>query len=163
MTENELKTIDHSPIKTNQGAIIVLLLLSFILDTPWLVAVVAVVMLLGSLLGRPGFGFLYHLLLKPLGWLRPDVFADHPEPHRFAQAVGGVFASASALLLFVGIKLPGWVCTWVVIILAAFNLLLGFCAGCAMYYWFNRLHIPGFRKSALPDSIPDARPRQKGS
>jgi hypothetical protein len=155
------KHFDHAPISVNQGAIITLLLLSFILDTPWLVTLVAAVMLLGTAIARPGFGFLYHLLLKPSGWVKADVFADRAEPHRFAQAVGGLFASASAALLWLGAALPGWVFTWVVIALATVNLLLGFCAGCAMYYWLHRLKVPGFRQSPPEGTLPGLRPRRK--
>ena len=152
---------DHAPISVNQGSIITLLLLSFVLDTPWLVTLVAAVMLLGAVVARPGFGFLYHLLLKPLGLVKADVFADHAEPHRFAQAVGGLFAAVSAALLWLGIAMPGWIFAWVVIALATVNLLLGFCAGCAMYYWLNRLKIPGFRHSPPEGAFPGLRPRGK--
>ena len=118
-------------------------------------------MLLGAVIARPGFGFIYHLILKPLRWVKADVFADHAEPHRFAQAVGGLFAAASAVLLWLGAALPGWAFAWVVIVLAGVNLLLGFCAGCAMYYWLHRLKIPGFRKSPPEGTLPGLRPRRK--
>jgi hypothetical protein len=163
MSENGTKLIDHSPLKINQATIIVLLGLSFILDTPWLVGFVAIVMVLGSILGVPGFGIINSWVLRPLGWIQPDVYADHPEPHRFAQAIGGIFAAISSVSLFSGLILTGWIFSWIVIILAGVNLLLGFCAGCAMYYWFNRLHIPGFYKSSLPNTTPGARPRRKDS
>jgi hypothetical protein len=29
--------------------------------------------------------------------------------------------------------------------LAALNLFAGICVGCLMYYWFNRLGVPGFK------------------
>lgn len=163
MSEYGTKLIDHSPLKANQSTIIILLAFSFIFDIPWLVAFVAIVMILGSLLSVPGFGIIYTRLFKPLGWLQPDVYADHPEPHRFAQAIGGIFAGLSSIFLFAGMNLLGWVLSWIVIVLAGVNLLLGFCTGCAMYYWFNRLHIPGFYKSSLPDTTPGARPRRKDS
>ena len=30
------------------------------------------------------------------------------------------------------------------IVLAGLNLFAGWCAGCTMYYWLNRLGVPGF-------------------
>ena len=39
----------------------------------------------------------------------------------------------------------GWVLTWIVVALAALNLFAGICVGCLMYYWFNRLGVPGFK------------------
>jgi hypothetical protein len=38
---------------------------------------------------------------------------------------------------------------WVVVVLAALNLFLGFCAGCFVYYQLNRLGVPGFQYSPV--------------
>ncbi|MBM3137302.1 MAG: DUF4395 domain-containing protein [Chloroflexi bacterium] len=153
MTE-ELKQFDHGPITANQGTIIVLLCLSFILNTPWLVSIVAFMMVLGTIVGKPGFGFLYTSLLRPLNIIREDIYPDNPEPHRFAQGFGSIVASASAITIWLGAAGLGWTLTWVVIVLAAANLFLGFCAGCAVYYWLNKLKVPGFNKSAPKGKIP---------
>jgi hypothetical protein len=160
---DSLKQLDHAPLSTNQAAIIILLLVPFILDTPWLVTLVAFAMVLGAIIKRPGFGFLYTAVLKPLGWVKPDVFPDNPEPHRFAQGFGGVVATASAVALWSGASILGWVLAWVVIVLAAVNLFLGFCAGCAVYYWLNALKTPGFSKSAPAGTLPGLRPKKKVS
>jgi hypothetical protein len=152
MTER-LVSVDHSALKVNQGAIIALLVIAFILDLPVLVALVSAVMLLGSFTNRPGFGFLYTGLLKPLGWVKPDVLQDNREPHRFAQGFGGVVLVISAALLFSGVSGLGWGLSWLVVALAALNLFAGFCVGCAMYYWLNRLNLPGFEKSP-PEGTP---------
>jgi hypothetical protein len=157
---DSLKQFDHSPLSTNQATIIVLLLVSFILNTPWLVTLVAAAMILGTIFGKPGFGFLYTGILKRLKWVKPDIFPDNPEPHRFAQGFGGVVAIASAILLWLGFGLAGWILAWVVILLAAINLFLGFCAGCAVYYWLNTLHFPGFNKSAPVGTFPGLRPKK---
>jgi hypothetical protein len=153
--------VDHSALKVNQAAIIVLLLLAFILDIAALVALTAAVMLFGTALNRPGFGFLYTRLFKPLGWVKPDVLRDHREPHRFAQGFGGVVLAASAILLWSGLHVAGWALTWLVIALAALNLFAGFCAGCAMYYWFNRLNLPGFEKSPPDGTTAGMRPKAR--
>ena len=50
---------------------------------------------------------------------------------------------------------------WLVIALAALNLFGGFCVGCAMYYWFNRLQVPGFIRAPPGDGSP-ARPKENG-
>jgi hypothetical protein len=44
----------------------------------------------------------------------------------------------------------GWVLTWFVVALAALNLFAGICVGCLMYYWFNRLGVPGFKYARVP-------------
>ncbi|MGA2477407.1 MAG: DUF4395 family protein [Spirochaetia bacterium] len=52
-----------------------------------------------------------------------------------------------------------WLLTWLVIVLAAANLFLGFCAGCAVYYWLNRLQVPGFGKTPPSGTFPGMRPK----
>ena len=151
--------VDHSALRVNQAFIIMLLLAAFVLNVPWLVAGVAAVMLIGTGLGRPGFFLAYSLFLRPLGIVRPHVLADNPEPHRFAQGFGGVVAAVSAALLFLGAAVAGWTFTWLVAALAALNLFAGFCTGCAVYYWLNRLQVPGFIRTPPPGTFPGMRPR----
>jgi hypothetical protein len=156
---NGLSKVDHSSLKVNQAAIIVLLLVAFVANVPWLVAVVAAIMLAGSAAGRPGFFFIYSWLLRPAGLVRPNVLADNPEPHRFAQGFGGVVAALAALGALFGAAVFGWAFAWLVIVLAALNLFAGFCAGCAVYYWLHRLQVPGFSKNPPAGVVPGMRPR----
>jgi len=53
----------------------------------------------------------------------------------------------------------GWGLVWVVIALAALNLFGAFCVGCAVYYWLNRLKVPGFVKSPPAGTFPGMRPK----
>ena len=158
-----LKKVDHAALKVNQGFNIAALLVAFILDIPWIVAAVALIMLAGTAIGRPGFFFLYAGLLRPLRIVRPDPREDNPEPHRFAQGFGGVVAAIASVLLLAGggpgPALGGWVLSWLVIVLAAANLFAGFCAGCAVYYWLGRLNIPGFSRTPPRGTVPGMRPR----
>jgi len=151
--------VDHSSLRVNQALIILGLLAGFIFDISWLVAAVAFIMLAGTVIGRPGFFFVYLGILRPARIVRPHVLADNPEPHRFAQGFGGVVAGISAALLFLGSGFAGWAMAWLVIVLAALNLFVGFCAGCAVYYWLARFQVPGFAKSPPPGSFPGMRPR----
>jgi hypothetical protein len=93
--------------------------------------------------------------------VRPDVLSDNPEPHRFAQGLGAAFLAAGVLALFAGWIWLGWGLVWLVIALATLNLFAGFCAGCAVYYWLNRLHVPGFVKSPPGQTFPGMRPKAK--
>jgi hypothetical protein len=162
MSETQTK-VDHSALRTNQAMIIILLLTGFILNFPWLVALTALVMIVGTVIKRPGFAFIYTSWLKPRNWIKPDVIQDNPEPHRFAQGFGAVVLTASIIGLFVGAGVLGWALTWLVIALASLNLFIGFCAGCAMYYWLNRLKVPGFVKSAPAGTFPGMRPKASSS
>ena len=153
------RRVDHAAIRTNQVFIIGLNILGFVLNEPRLVLLVTLVMLAGTLLRRPGFGIVYRLLLRPLGIVKPDVIADNPEPHRFAQGFGTVVMAAASIALYAGALSPGWGLVWLVTALAALNLFVGLCVGCAMYYWLNRLNVPGFDRSPPSGTIPGMRPR----
>ncbi len=151
MSEGTVRKVDHSALRTNQAFIIGLLLAAFIVDAWPVVAFVSLVMLVGTLWPEAGlFKRLYQHILKPSGLVKPDVIADNPEPHRFAQGLGGLFALASTALLIVGQSVLGWMLSWIVILLAGLNLFMGFCAGCFVYYRLNRLGVPGFSVAPLP-------------
>jgi hypothetical protein len=146
-------------LRVNQITIITLNILAFVLDLPWLVALVALLMVFGTVLKTPGFGFIYRYALKPAGLVKPEVLLDNPEPHRFSQGLGGAFMLAGSLALFAGYPALGWGLVWLVAALAALNAFGGFCVGCALYYWLGRLSVPGFHKSPPAGSFPGMRPR----
>lgn len=156
---NNLCKVDHTSIKVSQVFVIGLSVLAFILDIPWLAAVTGGIMLLGTLLKKPGFDFVYRLALKPLGLAKPEIVPDNPEPHRFAQGFGSVVLLGGAAALFGGLSVLGWVLVWMVAALASLNLFGGFCVGCAMYYWLSRLEVPGFEKTPPPGTVPGMRPK----
>lgn len=158
MNEN-LEKVDHAALRVNQASIITLVIAAFVVNLPAGVALVAAVMTFGALTRQPGFKGLYTGLLKPRGWVKPDVLADHPEPHVFAQGLGGVFLWASTAALLAGLPVLGWGLAWLVVALAALNLFLGFCVGCAVYYWLNRLSVPGFAKAPPAKTFPGMRPK----
>jgi len=159
MTSQTLQKVDHSILKTNQLFIIALSLLAFILNLPVLAAFVALVMGIGSALKTPGFGIIYKSILKPRGWMKPDVLDDNPEPHRFSQIVGFVFLTAGSVALFFNLIVLGWTLVWIVIALASLNAFGGFCVGCAVYYWLARLNVPGFGKQAPEGTFPGMKPK----
>ncbi|MCC7118307.1 MAG: DUF4395 domain-containing protein [Anaerolineales bacterium] len=159
MTTQTLQKVDHSILKTNQYFIIGLSLLAFILNVPLLAALVALTMGLGALVKKPGFGWAYTAILKPRGWMKPDVVEDNPEPHRFSQIVGFIFLGAGSLALFFGAPALGWTLVWIVIALASLNAFGGFCVGCAVYYWLTRLGVPGFGKQPPAGTFPGAKPK----
>ena len=138
--------LDHSVLKFNQISIISITVLSFILNQPFLSAFVAAVLIAGSL--NPKFALFkltYKHVIKPLKLMKPNPVEDIPAPHEFAQLLGGIVLGAGTLFLYNGFILAGWIFAWIVILLAAANLFLGFCAGCFVYYQLRKLGVPGFR------------------
>ena len=150
--------VDHAAIRVSQVSLLALLILAFVLNAAWLVALIALVLLTGVIRRRPAFDFLYVFLLRPRGWVKPDVLEDHPEPHRFSQGLALLFVSGSSLALFAGAATFGWGLAWMVVALAALNAFGGFCVGCAVYYWLNRLGLPGFNQAPPEGVFPGRRP-----
>jgi len=153
------RSVDHSSLKSNQGLIVLFLVLAFIFDFPYLAAFVAIVMMAGTIFGRPGFFPIYKWILVPIGLVKPEILTDNPEPHRFAQGFGASVLVAASILLFMFSTTIGWILVWLVIGLAVLNVIVGFCVGCAFYYWFNKLRIPGFSKAPLPGTFPGMKPK----
>ena len=139
--------VDHALLQANQTAIITFLVIAFLFNWVWLVAFVAAVMLVGSIWPTAGlFKLGAQRLLRPLGLFKADVREDLPQPHLFAQTVGGLFLVAALLAFWGGFGVLGWGLTAIVVMLAAVNLFLGFCAGCFMYYQLGKVGI----KPSLP-------------
>jgi molybdopterin converting factor small subunit len=151
------RSVDHNALRANQASIIVLLLAAFLLDAAWITAGVGGVMWLGAKAGTIGFRPVYWALRR-LGLVRPEVLPDNPEPHQFSQGLGALVLLAGAAAFLSGVPALGWGLVWLVIALASLNLFVGFCAGCAVYYWFNRLGLPGFTQAPPPGTFPGRRP-----
>lgn len=154
-----LKPVDHNALKVNQIVIISLNVLAFILQQPWLAGVVAVAMLIGTIMGKPGFVLIYRHLALPFNWIKPEIIPDNPEPHRFSQGLGGVFMLAGTVALFFGRDILGWILVWMVAGLAALNAFGGFCVGCFIYYWLGRFGLFGFIKEPPVGVAPGFKPK----
>jgi hypothetical protein len=131
---------DRTALRFNQAVIIALLVVAFVLDQPWLVAAVAAVMALGT--AAPGlalFQRLYRDVLRPAGLLRPDLHEEAAAPHRFAQGMGAGVLLLAAAAFATGAAALGWGLALLVVVLAAVNLVFGFCAGCFVFFQLRRL------------------------
>ena len=148
--EPTTRKVDHSALKVNQAFIIAFLVLGFVLNSVWPVVFVAGVMLLGTAVPALSlFKGIYTRGLRPAGIVKPHVIADNPEPHRFAQGFGGVVLLGAIAALLAGAATPGWALVGLVVVLAALNLFLGFCAGCFVYYQLSKLGVPGFDRRPI--------------
>jgi hypothetical protein len=135
------KKVDTTALRFNQASIIALTLLGFLLNQPLPVLFVGLVLAVGTIAPQAAlFKQVYLRLLKPAGLLKAKVITDDPAPHQFAQGVGALFLlAASAALLVLPGSVLGWALAWIVIVLAAINLVFNFCAGCFVYFQLDRL------------------------
>ena len=153
------RRVDHAALKTNQAFIIGLLVVGFVLDWPWMVAFVALVMAVGTAMPRLAlFQSIYRHLLRDRV-IQPEVLEDNPEPHRFSQGFGAVALAIALGLFLAGAMVAAWVVVGVVVLLAAVNLFAGFCAGCFLYYWLARFGVRGFTAQPAEGIVPGMVPR----
>ena len=74
--------LDRSSIKFNQGAIVVLVSIAFLLNLYWLVAFVSLVMLIGTLFPKAGlFKLTYFYFFRPLGIIKSHIVKESNTPH----------------------------------------------------------------------------------
>ena len=134
-----LTTVDHAALKVNQTGIVATVLVAFfgsLFFRPLLVLIplLAVVLLLGTFAPQLAlFKQIYFKILKPRGIVKPRPAQDRPEPHNFAQGLGGVFLAISSVLL-VPVPVLGLALALLVAVLAFVNLAFGYCLGCQIYY-----------------------------
>ena len=71
--------------------------------------------------------------------IKPELVEETPNPHQFAQAMGGSVLIISGLfILLFKLTFIGWALILLVATLALINLVLGFCAGCFIYFQFSK-------------------------
>jgi hypothetical protein len=133
--------VDRTAIKTNQFFVILLSLGAFILNEPVIAFILALIMVSGAFFPRLAvFQQLYHKILKPSGWVKPELVNELSNPHQFASAMGGtIVLIASVLIIYTNFTITGWSLILLVALLALTNFVLGFCMGCFIYFQFSKM------------------------
>ena len=104
-----------------------------------LLAVQTALFAVGVLLGvqRTPAAYLFRHLVRPR--LGAPTHLEDPQPPRFAQGVGLVFASVALVGFLAGAPLLGAVATGFALAAALLNAVFGFCLGCEMYLLIKRV------------------------
>jgi hypothetical protein len=135
--------VDHSALKVNQTGIVATVLVAFIGSAVFkpllvLIPLLALVLLLGTFAPQLAlFKQVYFKVLKPRGIVKPRPVQDRPEPHNFAQGLGGVFLAVSSVLLL-AVPVLGLALALLVAVLAFVNLAFGYCLGCQIFFQLER-------------------------
>jgi len=135
--------VDHSALKVNQTGIVATVLVAFVGSAVYrpllvLIPLLAIVLLLGTFAPQLAlFKQLYFKVLKPRGIVKPRPVQDRPEPHNFAQGLGGVFLAVSSVLLL-ALPVLGLALALLVAVLAFVNLAFGYCLGCQIFFQLER-------------------------
>ena len=155
MTASLSSVVDHSALKVNQTGIVATVLVAFIgsaFGLGWpllLLPILAIVLLVGTFNPQLAlFKQFYFRVLKPRGIVKARPIQDRPEPHNFAQGMGGVVLTITSLLIYgpflVGdfrpnpLEVAGLALALLVAVLAFVNLAFGYCLGCQIYYQLGK-------------------------
>ena len=137
------QVVDHSALKVNQTGIVATVLVAFLgslFFRPLLVLIplLAIVLLLGTFAPQLAlFKQFYFRVLKPTGIVKPRPVQDRPEPHNFAQGLGGVFLAVASVFL-IPVPVIGLALALLVAVLAFVTLAFGYCLGCQIFYQLER-------------------------
>ncbi len=85
---------------------------------------------------RTPAAYLFKTLVRPR--LGPPTHLEDPEPPRFAQAVGLVFAAVGLAGFLLGAPLVGLIAVGFALTAALLNAIFAFCLGCEMYLLIKR-------------------------
>jgi hypothetical protein len=129
------RLIDPRGQRFGAGLSVLILVLAFSAGLPLVVALLALALGLSSL-----FGTRYFILGRPWPYVRrvlrlaPPRELEHEYPPRFAQALGSIGLTLSALLFVAGLPTAGWLVAAAVGGLQAVLALTGYCLGCRLYF-----------------------------
>ena len=137
------QVVDHSALKVNQTGIVTTVLVAFIGSAFFrpalvLIPLLAIVLLFGTFAPQLAlFKQFYFKVLKPRGIVKPRPVQDRPEPHNFAQGMGGVVLAIASVLLL-PLTVAGLALALLVAVLAFVNVAFGYCLGCQIYYQLGK-------------------------
>lgn len=132
--------VDRFGMRFGAGLSAALLVLAFAVDLQEVVALVALALGMGAVLGpsRSPMSYLYRGLKR--SFLRSIPSDPEPAaPPRFAQLLGFLFLVGGSVALLVGLDGLGWTLALLVAVLQALLATTGLCIGCEMYLVWKRI------------------------
>lgn len=142
--------IDPRGQRFGAGLSAVLLLAAFLVQLPWLAALVGL-----NLLAAASFGSRFFLPGRPWPFVKRALRLgpaepEHEYPPRFAQALGGTFVAVGTVAFVVGFAAVGWVLVGAVAMLQTLLAVTGYCLGCKLYFlrwWVPSVFAMLFRRN----------------
>ena len=137
------QVVDHSALKVNQTGIVATVLVAFVGSAFYrpallLIPLLAIVLLVGTFAPQLAlFKQFYFKFLKPRGIVKPRPVQGRPEPHNFAQGLGGVFLAVASIFLL-PLPVVGLALALLVAVLAFVNLAFGYCLGFQIYFQLGK-------------------------
>jgi protein-S-isoprenylcysteine O-methyltransferase Ste14 len=134
--------VDPRGLRFAAAVTTVVLALTLVLNSPWPLAVQAVVFAISVAFGVQAspYGQFFKRLIRPR--LGPPKELEDAAPPRFAQLVGLVFAVVGLIGYLAGAEVLGVVATGFALIAAFVNAAVGLCLGCEAYLLIQRIRTP---------------------
>lgn len=151
------RMIDPRGHRFGAGLSAALLVVAFIVNVPWLVAVALVSIGVSAAFGLRWsiYGAIWRRIVHLLSL--PPTTPEHEYPPRFAQTLGSVALILSLVAFGVGAPTVGWMLAFAVAGLQTLLAATGYCLGCRLYFlrWWvpdlvTRIWTRGRARSAIP-------------
>ncbi|MEU2280902.1 DUF4395 domain-containing protein [Streptomyces sp. NPDC013178] len=119
----------------------VVLAVVLITQNAWLLAWQTLAFALGAAggVGRSPYGWAFRVAVRPK--LGPPTAFEAPQPPRFAQTVGLLFAGVGLVGFTLGPDWLGFAATGAALAAAFLNATFGYCLGCEMYLLVRRVAV----------------------
>ncbi len=127
-----MKEIPVPYVRANQWGIVLFVAASAVLGQPWLIAVLWLVQIVGLLIGAQGNLFI--IIAKPfLQKKAAGAQTEAAELQRFNNSIAVTLLTLSLVSFALGWQTAGYVLA-ILVALAAFIAICGFCVGCFLYF-----------------------------
>lgn len=131
--------VDPRGLRFAAAVTTVVLALTLVLNSPWPLAIQAVVFAISVAFGVQAspYGQFFKRVIRPR--LGPPRELEDAAPPRFAQLVGLVFAVLGLIGYLAGVEVLGVVATGFALVAAFVNAAVGLCLGCEAYLLIHRI------------------------
>ena len=119
----------------------VVLAVALVTQSAWVLGWQTLAFALGAAggVGRSPYGWMFRTLVRPR--LGPPTEFEAPEPPRFAQSVGLLFAGLGLVGFTLGPAWLGLMATGAALAAAFLNAAFGYCLGCEMFLLLKRVTV----------------------
>ncbi|AJT42950.1 hypothetical protein UM93_06945 [Psychromicrobium lacuslunae] len=132
--------VNEHAARITAGLVVLLALLTLLTSWGWGLAILAAGFVLRVLFG-PRISPFALLSVKVLAPLVGEAKLVPGPPKRFAQGIGAVISLAATISYFSGVPLLAWSLLVLLIIAASLESFLGFCLGCTIFGFLQRLGV----------------------
>ena len=128
------RMIDPRGHRFGAGVSAALLIVAFLANQPWLVAVALLSIGVSAAFGLRWsiYGLIWRRIVRITGL--PPTTPEHEDPPRFAQTLGSVALILSLLAFAAGVATLGWLFALAVAGLQSVLAVTGYCLGCRLYF-----------------------------